>query len=67
MGSLDFGSALNALKAGKKIRRTGWNRKIYIALNVDSTHITIVDIKENIPWIIGQNDILANDWEIARL
>ena len=44
---MNFGEAIKAVKAGKKIQRAGWNGKNqYVQLG----------------WLASQSDMLANDW-----
>ena len=75
---MNFGQAIEALKAGKKVARDGWNGK-GMWLNAqfpdeDSkmTHpylyMIIPDCIEGIrrlPWQPAQVDLFAEDWEIA--
>ena len=75
---MDFGKALEALKEGKKVARSGWNGKgMFLFLvqgstfNVKGTEIKYhahIDMKtadnQIVPWLASQTDMLANDWEI---
>lgn len=72
MTGLNFGEAIEQLKAGKKMGRAGWNGPHYVALQVPDEqsmnkqpYIYIVPLGETtlrIPWTASQADILANDW-----
>lgn len=68
----DFGYALNCLKVGKKVTRTGWNGKgMWLALQVPDagSKMTLPYIYMStahgalVPWLASQTDILATDWE----
>lgn len=72
--TMNFGGALEALKAGEHVTRTGWNGKgMYLALQTPDEHskmkrpyIYIVpDADHVIPWVASQADIFAEDWEIV--
>lgn len=71
---LNFGQALEELKRGHKVRRTGWNGKnMWCALQVPDEHskmgrpyIYMSDAQGLlVPWLASQTDLLADDWEIA--
>lgn len=77
---MDFGSALNALKGGMKVTRTGWNGKgLWLELQVPDEHskmtlpyiyINYPDDAQNtpgarVPWLASQTDVLATDWELV--
>lgn len=71
---MDFGKALEAMKAGKKIRRTSWEKGISILLGTKEQYgddITIASyIMKNGSEIemypLRIHDILAEDWEILE-
>jgi hypothetical protein len=75
MGSenTDFGGALLALKAGKKVTRAGWNGKgMWLALQTPDDHskmgrpyiyIRIVS-GELVPWVASHGDLLGQDWQV---
>lgn len=77
---MDFGNALNALRAGHKVAREGWNGKgLWLELQVPDAHSEMTlpyifisypaDAKTTpgarVPWFASQTDMLATDWEIA--
>ena len=70
-----FGFALEALKKGWKLRRTGWNGSgMWIAIHEPSPHskMTLPYIYMStvqgglVPWVASQTDILAEDWEVVK-
>lgn len=73
---MDFGTALNQLKSGLSIQRSGWNGKgQFLNLQVPDEHskmslpyiyITTVDGKR-VPWLASQTDLLADDWHTVQL
>jgi hypothetical protein len=65
---MDFGAALDGLKAGMKMRRDSWKEDVYLAI-VDGPmgtqpQIAIVDGGE---WALGYradgSDLLADNWQ----
>lgn len=72
VGSVSCGSfskALDAVKAGSRIYRNGWNGKgMYVFLNNPGRpgELAFLSIKtitgEFIPFTASQSDILSNDW-----
>ncbi len=70
---MDIGSAIECMRGGKKVFRSGWNGKgQYIAIQNPDDHskmrkpyiyISLVD-GELVPWLASQTDILADDWFI---
>lgn len=77
---MDFGDAIRALKAGKKVSRTGWNGKgMWLKLQVPDEHskMTLPYVYmeypaghvaypsgSRVPWLASQTDLLAEDWEV---
>ncbi len=70
--SVSFSYALNGLKQGKKLQRTGWNGKgMWIALQTPDAYSKMslpylyMKTADNkmVPWLASQTDILAEDWE----
>jgi hypothetical protein len=63
---MNFGSALDALKNGKRVYRAGWNG--WIKQVPDERSVYIYDAQGLLgPWLASQDDMLAEDWaEIAR-
>lgn len=73
--SVSFSYALNGLKQGKKLQRTGWNGKgMWIALHTPSAYerstLPYLYMKtatgDYVPWLASQTDILAEDWEYVE-
>jgi hypothetical protein len=77
---MDFGTALNALKAGNKVQRDGWNGKgLWLELQTPDAHskMTLPYLYLNypddaaktpgarVPWLASQTDVLAEDWQLA--
>ena len=77
----DFGTALEALKGGCKVARTGWNGKgLWLELQRPDTHskMTLPYVYINypadapntpgarVPWLASQTDVLAEDWKIVN-
>lgn len=75
-----FGIALDILKKGGKVRRTGWNgRGMWVEMQHPDTHskmtlpylyLNYPDSAVNtpgarVPWLASQTDILATDWELV--
>jgi hypothetical protein len=77
--TLTFSDALVKLKAGAKLRRSGWNGKsMWIQIQVPDAHskMTLPYLYMEypaghpaypdgcrVPWLASQTDILAEDWE----
>lgn len=77
---MNFGSALEILKSGSKIARTGWNGKgLWLELQRPDAHskMTLPYIYINypadaqntpgarVPWLASQTDVLAEDWIVV--
>ena len=77
---MDFGNALNELKAGNKVQRTGWNGKgMWLELQTPDAHskmtlpylyLNYPDDAANtpgarVPWLASQTDVLADDWQLV--
>lgn len=71
---MDFGKALNTIRSGYRVRRSGWNGKgMYIELQTpdENSKMTLPYIYmrtvqgDLVPWLASQTDILSRDWEIA--
>lgn len=71
---MNFGQAIEALKAGKKVARAGWNGKgMYIYLvhsdvpGIDPCIWMLTAHGTKQPgWLASQPDILSDDWEIIE-
>lgn len=76
---MNFGQALEVLKAGGKVARTGWNGKgMWLELQRPDTNskMTLPYLYLNypetiaypngarVPWLASQTDILCEDWKI---
>ena len=82
MSTMDFGAALNVIRAGGKTHRSGWNGKgMWLALQKPGpetmmTHPYIyMEYPKGhkahpngcrVPWLASQADILASDWSIVE-
>ncbi len=77
---MDFGGALNGLRAGRKVQREGWNGKgLWIELQTPDAHskmtlpylyLNYPDDAQNtpgarVPWLASQTDVLAEDWKLV--
>lgn len=76
-----FGGALEALKEGRRVMRSGWNGKgMWIFLVRNWTSLPLSDSGDSptlsfiamstvdgsiVPWLASQTDILAEDWREA--
>lgn len=69
----DFGTALKALKEGKKVCRNGWNGKgMYLELQkvdenskMQHNYVYMSDVNGKFfPWNPNNLDMLAEDWDI---
>jgi hypothetical protein len=68
---MNFGQAIEALKEGSKVSRSGWNGKgMWLALQVPDAnskmslpyiYMKTVD-DQLVPWLASQTDVLAEDW-----
>lgn len=82
MSNLTFSQALNHLKNGIKMQRTGWNGKgLWIELQTPDKNSKMTlpylfisypaDAQNTpgarVPWLASQTDILAEDWQTAVL
>ena len=78
---MDFGRALDALREGLKVQRSGWNGKgMWLKLQTpdENSKMTLPYIYieypvghvaypngSRVPWLASQTDTLATDWEVA--
>jgi hypothetical protein len=77
---MDFGAALQELKRGNKVARSGWNGVgLWLELQTPDANskMTLPYIYINypddakttpgarVPWLASQTDMLADDWSIA--
>lgn len=72
--SMDIGLAVEAMRAGHRVSRYGWNGKgQWVALQVPDAHskmkrpyVYIHPVDGTlVPWIASQSDLLASDWLIV--
>ena len=78
--SMNFSQALDRLKAGAKIARSGWNGAgLWLEIQRPDAHskmtlpylyLNYPDDAQNtpgarVPWLASQTDMLAEDWRIA--
>ena len=72
--ALSFGDALNELKAGRQVCRSGWNGKgMWLALQTpdQNSKMTLPYIYMRtaqgglVPWLASQTDILSTDWQVV--
>ena len=71
---MDFGIALNELRAGREVMRTGWNGKgmsVGLMTGGELGGVTMLPYlflrlpsAAYIPWTVSQADVLADDWEV---
>jgi hypothetical protein len=73
---MTFGEAIEALKAGERVTREGWNGKdMWLALQVPDEHskmtLPYIYMKtaqgDLVPWLASQTDMLASDWGLYLL
>ncbi len=73
---LNFGQALEHLKSGRRVARTGWNGKgMWLDLQVpdENSKMTLPYIymktadNQLVPWLASQTDMLADDWGVIEL
>lgn len=78
---MDFGYALNALREGRAVYRSGWNGKgMWLKLQIPdlNSKMTLPYIYieypmghpaypdgAKVPWLASQTDLLSDDWEIV--
>lgn len=74
MTQFSFSRAIELLKEGGRVARTGWNGKgMWLELQVPDEHskmtlpyIYMKTADDNVvPWLASQTDILAEDWELV--
>jgi hypothetical protein len=68
---MKFGEAIEKLKSGGKVARSGWNGKgMWLALQVPDAnskmslpYIYMKTADNNlVPWLASQTDVLSEDW-----
>ena len=79
--NISFGNAIEALKAGKRVARSGWNGKGMWLTHIDGGESDLKDGSkfkslpyiamktvgdELVPWLASQTDVLAEDWVVLE-
>ena len=70
--TVDFGSAVWALKKGSKVARIGWNGKGMFVRYVETTeqlnrHLELKNVVGTFDtWVPSVSDVLAEDWLILE-
>ena len=68
---MNIGQAIDSLRAGKRVARTGWNGKgMSLELQVPDAHSKMslpyvfmhTAQGDRVPWLCSQSDLLASDW-----
>lgn len=71
---MTFGEAIEALRKGEHVRRSGWNGKgMWLGLQQPDqlSKMTLPYIYMStvagdlVPWLASQSDVLSSDWEIV--
>jgi hypothetical protein len=71
---MNFGQAIEALKSGSKVARTGWNGNgMYIEMQTPTelSKMTLPYLFMKtacgnlVPWLASQTDVLSEDWVIV--
>lgn len=79
-GEMNFGHAIEMMKLGKKVARSGWNGKgmwvripsPYIVSGIEGiqTSNSFIEMKTAdgffTPWLASQTDMLAEDWLVVE-
>ena len=69
--AMDFGEAIRLLKAGKRVKRAEWLEPgQWLALQkpdagskMTAPYLYKTNQSVLVPWLPGQNDMLAEDWQ----
>ena len=70
---MNIGFAVDRLRAGQRVTRSGWNGKnIWLELQRPDEHskmtLPYVYMKtaqdDLVPWLCSQTDLLAEDWQV---
>lgn len=68
VSGMDVGAAVEALRAGWKVRREGWTSWLALWSNAASGELAILafDTAGGVgPWAAASADLLATDWQLA--
>ena len=70
---MNFGGALDALRAGKAVRLPHWKSDVRIKLQTPDEHSKMtapylyVESRFGcVPWVVTQIELLSAEWEIAN-
>lgn len=72
---MNFGQAIELLKAGHRVARAGWNGKgMWLKLQTPDAfskmslpYIYMKTADDNqVPWLASQTDMLAEDWSLIE-
>lgn len=76
---MDIGEAVEAMRKGKCVARSGWNGQgMWIQLKnafkgpgagamLELPYVRMRTVgNELVPWVCSQTDLLADDWEIVK-
>lgn len=69
MKPFNFGEAIERLKRGEQVCRSGWNGKgmyLFYVNYMEGSWLPFIAMKtvdgKLVPWLASQTDILAEDW-----
>lgn len=77
---MNFGQAIDAMKQGEKVQRTGWNDKgLWLEIQTPDANSKMtlryifMSYPEDavntpgakVPWLASQTDMLSNDWQVV--
>lgn len=65
---MTFGLAIEAMKAGSRVARMGWNGKGMWLFKIQGSNDLVMRTVDNqlVPWTASQTDVLAEDWRIVE-
>jgi hypothetical protein len=72
---MDIGRAIEYLRGGAKVARSGWNGKgMWLELQEpdENSKMTLPYVfmstaqADLVPWLCSQTDLLATDWEVVH-
>lgn len=69
---MDFSEALDDIKNGDSVRRTGWHgmgMRVALVVPEDGNEMPYLRLYladgSYVPWTVSQTDVLANDWKLV--
>lgn len=74
MNRFSIGEAVNEMRKGNRVCRSGWNGKnMWLCLQVPDAHskMTLPYVYmftaqgDLVPWLCSQSDLLADDWMVV--